>query len=188
MQKQHGKKFVFVMSCFLLCLQGLTACTGVPEGVTPVSGFELDRYLGTWYEIARLDHGFERGMSSVTANYSLRDDGGIRVLNQGYRADEDKWVKAEGKAYPVGDPQTAHFKVSFFGPIYSSYVVFGLDEVNYQHAFVSGFNRDYLWLLARTPTVEQSVIEAFEAQARALGFPVDELIYVSQEMAATEGA
>lgn len=170
------------LGLFLLILQGLTACTGVPEGVTPVTAFELDRYLGTWYEIARLDHSFERGMSSVRATYSVREDGGITVLNQGYRSDRDEWVRAEGKAFFVEDPQTAHFKVSFFGPFFSSYVVFGLDQENYQYAFVSGFNRDYLWLLSRTPTVDSDVIAMFEAQASALDFPVGDLIYVDQGM------
>jgi apolipoprotein D and lipocalin family protein len=158
----------------------MVGCTGVPEGVAPVADLELNRYLGTWYEIARLDHGFERGLSSVTATYSLREDGGVRVLNQGYRADEDRWVSAEGRAYFVDDTQTAHFKVSFFGPFYSSYIVFGLDDVDYQYAFVSGYTQDYLWLLARTPTVAPEVFEAFEARASALGFPVQELIMVDQ--------
>lgn len=179
--KRQGSWLMYV-SVWFVSLLGLVACTGVPEGVVPVQQFELDRYLGTWYEIARLDHGFERGLSSVTATYSLREDGGIRVLNQGYRADEDRWVSAEGRAFFVDDDQTAHFKVSFFGPFYSSYIVFGLDDTDYQYAFVSGYTRDYLWLLARTPTVDTAVIEAFKAQASDLGFPTDELIFVNHGM------
>ena len=167
---------------FWLSLMGLMGCTGVPEGVTPVTPFALDRYLGTRYEIARLDHGFERGLSSVTATYTLQEDGSLQVINQGYRAAEDRWIEAEGKARFVSDPDVGHFKVSFFGPFYSSYVVFGLDQADYQYAFVSGFNREFLWLLARTPTVDSSVIADFEAQATALGFPLDELIMVTHEM------
>lgn len=154
----------------------LAGCTGMPEGVRPVQGFELQRYLGTWHEIARLDHSFERGLSRVTARYSLRDDGGVRVINRGY-SEDDGWRQAEGKAYFVESPDVAHLKVSFFGPFYGSYVVFELDRENYQYAFISGYNTNYLWLLARTPTVEPAIIERFRARARELGFETGELIF-----------
>ena len=87
----------------------------MPAGVTPVAGFELERYLGKWYEIARLDHSFERGLSRVTAEYSLREDGGVRVLNRGYSAEKGEWDEAEGKAYFVETPDLGYLKVSFFG-------------------------------------------------------------------------
>jgi apolipoprotein D and lipocalin family protein len=158
----------------------LTACTGLPEGVEPVGDFEPDRYLGTWYEIARLDHSFERGLTRVTAQYAARDDGGIEVVNRGYDAQKGAWDEARGKAYFVGDRDEGYLKVSFFGPFYGAYVVFGLDQDEYRYSYVSGPNRDYLWLLARTPTVEQAVIDGFVEKARALGYPVDELIFVDQ--------
>jgi apolipoprotein D and lipocalin family protein len=82
----------------------LASCTGVPDGVVAVEGFELNRYLGTWYEIARLDHRFERGLTDVTANYAMRDDGGVRVLNRGYDEESGEWREAEGKAYFVDAP------------------------------------------------------------------------------------
>ena len=91
----------YVLSALLFLL---SACTGIPEGITPVSGFELNRYLGTWYEIARLDHGFERGLSDIRAEYSLRDDGGIKVINSGFDANQGLRTAAEGKAYFVGKP------------------------------------------------------------------------------------
>ena len=156
----------------------VSGCTGVPEGVEPVRGFELERYLGTWYEIARLDHSFERGLSEVTANYALREDGGVRVLNRGYSAQEKSWDEAEGKAYFVGDQDVGHLKVSFFGPFYGAYVVFGLDREDYQYAFVAGPDTSYLWLLAREPQVSEEVLQRFIRQARELGFATDELIYV----------
>ena len=96
----------------------------MPERVTPVESFELNRYLGKWYEIARLDHSFERGLERVTAEYSLRDDGGISVVNRGYSIEDDEWKVAEGKAYFVNDKNLGYLKVSFFGPFYGSYVVF----------------------------------------------------------------
>ncbi|MFH7565290.1 lipocalin family protein [Oceanimonas smirnovii] len=156
----------------------LTACAGKPDGITPVSGFELNRYLGTWYEIARLDHSFERGLEQVTAEYSLRDDGGVKVINHGFDAANNEWKEAEGKAYFVDSPDTAHLKVSFFGPFYGAYVVFSLDD-DYQHALVSGPNRDYLWLLARTPELDPAVQQALLEKAADAGFDTDKLIFVS---------
>ena len=100
----------------ITCL--LTGCVGVPKGVKPVQGFALDRYLGRWYEIARLDHSFERGLSHVTASYSMREDGGVRVLNRGYSEKKKEWKTAEGKAYFVKGPDEGYLKVSFFGPFY----------------------------------------------------------------------
>lgn len=159
-----------------VALFGLTACQSVPEGVEPVTGFDEQRYLGKWYEIARLDHSFERGLSSVSAEYTPREDGGINVINRGYNEEDQAWSEALGRAYFVGGRDTAHLKVSFFGPFYSSYVVFGLDD-NYQHAFVSGFNKNYLWLLARTPEVSDEVMAEFLNTARERGFDTDALIY-----------
>ena len=155
-------------------------CTGKPDGVEAVAGFDLDRYLGTWYEIARLDHSFERGLENISANYSLRDDGGVRVLNRGFSAAKGEWQQAEGKAFFVGPSDQGHLKVSFFGPFYGSYIVFELDD-NYQYAFVSGPDTSYLWLLSRSPTVAQAVIDHFIDRASSLGFDTDKLIYVDHD-------
>ncbi len=170
------KRIVILLGCALL-----TACLGKPEGVTPVATLDQQRYLGTWYEVARLDHSFERGLSNVTADYSVRDDGGLRVINRGYSAEEGAWQQAEGKAYTIDNAQPGHLKVSFFGPFYGSYIVFELDD-NYQYAFVSGNTSNYLWLLARTPTVSERVKQRFLQSAEALGFNVDELIFVDQTL------
>ena len=159
----------------------LSGCLGMPESVKPVQGFELDRYLGKWYEIARLDHSFERGMEQVTAEYSLRDDGGVRVLNRGYSVEKNKWSEAEGKAFFVGESDQGYLKVSFFGPFYGSYVVFNMDQENYQYAFISGPDTSYLWFLSRTPTVDPKLLARFVEQARSLGFDTDQLIYVNQK-------
>ena len=151
----------------------------MPPAVTPITGFELDRYLGTWHEIARLDHSFERGLEQITANYSLRDDGGVRVLNRGFSTEAGEWEEAEGKAYFVEDESTGYLKVSFFGPFYGSYVIFELDQDDYQYAFISGPDNGYLWLLSRTPNVDEALLDRFRQRARELGFAVDELIYVN---------
>lgn len=156
-------------------------CVGTPAGVTPVQGFDVDRYLGRWYEIARLDHSFERGLEGVTADYSIEPDGSIKVVNRGYSMKQEKWEEASGRALFVDDPAEGHLKVSFFGPFYSSYVVFELDQEYYQYAFVSGYNTKYLWLLARSPNVDEMLKEKFRNRASELGFEVDTLIWVEHQ-------
>ncbi|MGR5236003.1 lipocalin family protein [Vibrio alfacsensis] len=169
----------YLKMLLLLSLSALFGCTSKPDGIEPVNNFELQPYLGKWYEIARLDHSFERGLSKVTAEYELREDGGVTVINRGYSEEKQAWTQADGKAYFVEDENTGHLKVSFFGPFYSSYIVFELGE-NYDYAFISGFNHDYLWLLSRTPTVDEATIERFIQVATEKGFALDELILVDQ--------
>lgn len=169
------RRFVLYVSL----LFGLSACTSTPKGIEPVEDFELSQYLGTWYEIARLDHSFERGLSQVTAQYSMRDDGGVRVINRGYSKEDQAWSEAEGKAYFVEDPHSGHLKVSFFGPFYGSYVVFNLDDA-YQQAFVSGPDRSYLWFLSRTPEVSDADKQRFLKAAKDAGFDTNALVFVEQ--------
>ena len=155
-----------------------TGCAGIPENVKPVDSFRLERYLGRWYEIARLDHSFERGLSRVTADYSLRNDGGVRVLNRGYSEKEKKWKEAEGKGYFVRGPDQGHLKVSFFGPFYGSYIVVELDREDYQYALVCGPDKSYLWLLSRGTEMKGEVRDRLIAKAAALGFDTGRLIFV----------
>ena len=165
---------------WLAILLPLAGCLGMPDDVEPVENFDAQRYLGRWYEIARLDHSFERGLESVSATYSLRDDGGVKVVNRGYDTEDGEWREAVGKAYFVEDASIAHLKVSFFGPFYGSYVVFDLDRQNYETAFVSGYNHSYIWLLARSVSVSEAVREDFVRQADALGFATEDLVWVDQ--------
>ena len=171
----------FLLPPLLAVLILFSACTGLPYGTTAVTGFELQRYLGTWYEIARLDHSFERGLSDVTATYSLREDGGVRVVNRGYRADEAEWDEASGKAYFVDEPDVGRLKVSFFGPFYGGYNILELDTDGYSYSLVAGPNRSYLWILARSPDLDAETTARLIEKARALDFPVDELIFVSHD-------
>ena len=163
----------------LLVSISFAGCLGYPENIKPVENFELDKYLGKWYEIARLDHSFERGLSRVSAEYSLRDDGGVNVLNKGYDDVEKEWSEADGRAYFVESPDIAYLKVSFFRPFYGSYVVFELDS-NYQHAFVTSSDYSYLWFLSRTATVSPELMDKFKTKAESLGFDLNELIIVEQ--------
>ncbi|WP_228160549.1 lipocalin family protein [Marinobacter bohaiensis] len=168
----------YPLSLFLVVL--LAGCTGVPDRVQPVTGFQPDRYLGTWYEIARLSHPFEEGLSYVQATYTENEDGSIDVLNEGFNAEEGQWERADGVAKFVGEPETAHLKVSFFGPFYASYVVMALDKQGYQYSLVTGPDRDYLWILSRKPTLDEPTRQRLVAQARDAGYPVDDLIWVNQ--------
>jgi len=158
-----------------------TGCAGMPEQVKPIDNFKVQNYLGKWYEIARLDHSFERGLTRVTAEYGLREDGGLRVTNRGYSAKENRWKEAIGKAYFVNETDKGYLKVSFFGPFYGSYVIFDLDQENYQYSLVCGPDTSYLWILARTPEIEAAVKNRLVAKAASLGFDTSKLIYVAHD-------
>lgn len=165
--------------CVMLAMSVfLSSCLGIPEGVKPVNDFELNKYLGKWYEIARLDHSFERGLSKVTADYSLREDGGVRVINRGFSNKKNEWEEAEGKAYFVNEQDQGYLKVAFFGPFYGSYVVFELDKQNYQYAFITGPDTSYLWFLSRTPSVSEKLYGEFIERAGQLGFATENVIRV----------
>jgi len=160
----------------LLFLGVLAGCTAVPTGVEPVRGFDLDRYLGTWHEIARLDHSFERGLTNVTATYAERDDGGVSVLNRGFDPVAGTWKEAQGRAYFLEGPDIASLKVSFFGPFYGGYHVFALDP-DYRWAMVAGPSREYLWILAREPQLPPDVLTDLLETAAQAGFDTGSLIY-----------
>lgn len=157
----------------------ISACTSIPENVSPVTGFDIDQYLGVWYEIARLDHPFERGLEKVTAEYSLRDDGGIKVVNRGFDPEKNRWKEIVGKAYFIDDSSIGRLKVSFWGPFYSSYNVIDLDKTEYSYSLVCGPKKSYLWILARKPHMEESLKIELIRKAKALGFKTDKMIHVT---------
>ena len=159
----------------------LTSCSGIPDSVEAIKDFELDRYLGTWYEIARLDHRFERGLEDVTATYSLREDGGVNVVNRGFNVGSNAWEEAEGKAYFVGEPTVGRLKVSFFGPFYGGYNIIELDRTNYAWSMVAGPDRSYLWILSRTPSIDPVIRDRLLSKAESLGFATDELIFPTHD-------
>ena len=165
----------------ILGLVLLAGCVRIPEDVEPVQNFTLERYLGKWYEIARLDHSFERGLTNVTAEYSLLAGGGVRVLNRGYSEEEKRWKQALGKAYFVKGADRGFLKVSFFGPFYGSYVVFELDHEYYQYALVCGPARSYLWILARSPEIPDDLKRMLITKAAQAGFDTRGLIFVKQD-------
>ena len=156
----------------------LHACTGIPAGIETVGDFDLNRYLGTWYEIARLDHAFERGLSRVSAHYTIGEDGALVVVNRGYDDDGRRWKEARGRAVFVGDPTVGRLKVSFFGPFYGAYNVVALDRERYAWAMVCGPSCDYLWILARSPDLAPERLAQLTRQAATLGFDTARLIRV----------
>ena len=170
-------RFLLLCGSWLL----LVACTGLPEGITPVSHFQLDRYLGKWYEIARLDHSFERGLSDVSAQYHLQPDGSVKVINRGYSAEKDTWKEAIGTALLSGEPTQGSLKVSFFGPFYGGYHIAALDEHYYRWSLVVGPSRDYLWILSRERSLPTGVREQLLTKASELGFDTSRLIWVVQD-------
>lgn len=164
----------------LSVLLGLTACsTDAPKGVVAVTPFDINRYVGKWYEIARLDHTFERGMTDVSANYRLQDDGSVEVINRGFDTNRSEWRDAVGKAKFTGDANRASLKVSFFGPFYGGYHVVALDQQGYRWAMVAGPDRGYLWILARDRQLPLEIQDQLLKRATELGFEPQKLIWVS---------
>jgi len=166
---------------FILIVALLTGCTGIPEGIKVVDGFDVNRYLGVWYEVARLDHRFERGLENVSATYTLRKDGGVDVLNKGYDTKAGEWSQAQGKAYFVEQPDKGRLKVSFFGQFYGGYNIIELDKKAYAYSMITGPDRSYFWILSRTKQLPEATMQALIEQAKALDFATDKLIFVKQE-------
>ncbi len=156
---------------------GVLSCSTIPKGAVAVTPFDKDRYLGKWYEIARLDFRHEKNLNNVTAEYTLNDDGTIRVDNRGYHTKKDKWKQAIGKAKFVGDSNVARLKVSFFGPFYSGYNVIAIDD-DYRYALVAGKNLKYLWILSRDTEIPASVRDNYLKIAEDIGYETDDLLWV----------
>jgi len=155
------------------------SCATIPKGAVAVNPFNAERYLGKWYEIARMDFRFERNLDHTTANYSLNKDGSIRVDNQGYNEKTHQWKQAIGKAKFAGPTDEGRLKVSFFGPFYASYNVIALDD-QYTYALVAGKNLKYLWILSRDTTIPETIKQAYLNIARDLGYDTEALIWVKQ--------
>jgi len=163
----------------------LHGCASIPEKAKPVTDFEIDRYLGTWYEIARFDFRFEKDLTNVTASYSLNKAGDVKVLNKGFNSKKNEWKSAEGIARFRYDKHTAALKVSFFGPFYSGYNVIALDE-SYRYALVAGKSLDYLWILSREPHIPEDVKNQYQKIAGDIGYDTSRLIWVQHDKPGNE--
>lgn len=175
-----NRKIVIAAAATVSCMLLLNACRSIPKNAEPVRNFDADRYLGAWFEIARFDYRFERNMDNVIAQYSLKENGEIRVFNSGYDHKENKWKSSTGSAKFRINKNVGALKVSFFKPFYSGYNIIAIDEA-YRYALVAGRNLDYLWLLSREKTMPESVKEQYLKMAREIGYDTSKLIWVSQD-------
>ena len=174
------QKSVCVM--IFMTLSVIIGCTAIPDGLEPVDDFDSKRYLGKWYEIARLDHRFERNLTNVSATYSPKIPDGITVVNKGYDTKKKKWKSIEGVARFIGDENVGSLKVSFFGPFYGGYHVVDLDKENYSYSMVVGPDRSYFWILSRTRQMEASTYDRLVKKAATLGIDTAEFIKVDQQL------
>lgn len=173
------KKIIYVLMTFVAVVS-FYSCSTIPEKASAVKPFYKEKYLGKWYEIARIDFKFEKDLNNTTAEYSLREDGKIKVDNRGYNVKEKKWTQAIGKAKFVGDENIAMLKVSFFGPFYSGYNVIAIDE-NYKYALVAGKNEKYLWILSRETTIPEDIKKDYLKVAENSGYNTGDLLWVKHD-------
>ena len=176
----HMTSSTLLRASLLAITVGLFGCVTIPDNAKAVKPFDVKQYSGKWYEIARFDYRFEKDLENVTAEYGIRPDGSVSVLNRGYDVKKGKWQKAEGNAKFVGDEDEGRLKVSFFGPFYSGYNVIALDP-DYRYALVIGKSTDYLWLLSRETTMPAEVRDKYLAMAKTLGCDTGKLIWVDQK-------
>jgi apolipoprotein D and lipocalin family protein len=174
-----GLKVILVFSVFFATLAGgCQTNKSTTMNLSTIKDLDLKRYMGTWYEIARYDHSFERGLTAVTATYELLPNGRITVWNQGYKDSPDgKLKKAKGKAKQPDPSDPGKLKVAFFLFFYADYYILELDD-NYQWALVGSSSDNYLWILSRTSVLEKETMDHILSQARARGYDTDKLIMV----------
>ena len=168
-------------------LLGITAfilfrsCRTIPQNAKPVQPFVVEKYLGKWYEIARFDFRFEKGLNNTTADYSLNDDGTIKVVNRGFDYTRNRWKQSVGKAKFVSSNNEGKLKVSFFGPFYSGYNVIALDA-DYKYALVCGKNHDYLWILSREKSIPEKIKNEYLQTAVRSGFDISKFVWVGHNL------
>ncbi|HET9432336.1 MAG TPA: lipocalin family protein [Chitinophagaceae bacterium] len=164
----------------LISISIFSSWRSIPKGAIAVKPFDSKKYIGKWYEIARLDFRFERDLNNTTANYSLNDNGTIKVVNRGYNYKTNEWKEAVGKAKFVSSPDEGRLKVSFFGPFFSGYNVIAIDA-GYKYALIAGKNLKYLWLLSREKTMPENVKQDYLKKAQDLGYNISALVWVEHD-------
>jgi apolipoprotein D and lipocalin family protein len=174
------KKAISILAIVSFLIIVGSCSSKIPDGAKAVTPFDSDKYLGKWYEIARIDFKHEKGLNNTTAEYSLNKDGSIKVDNRGFNVKKQEWEQAIGKAKFVGDKNVARLKVSFFGPFYSGYNVIALDK-DYQYALVAGQDLDYLWILSRTPEIPENIKNDYLGIATSVGYDTDRLLWIEHD-------
>lgn len=170
------KRIFAILSAIII----LTSCSSIPEGAEAVRDFDIEKYMGTWYEIARFDFRFEKDLDNTSAEYSFNEDGSVRVVNRGFNYKKNKASEAVGKARFRGDTDIAELEVSFFGPFYSGYNVISIDE-DYRYALVVGGDTRYLWILSREKSIPQDIKEKYLEIAMSIGCDIDNLVWVEHD-------
>lgn len=175
------KKIAIPVTVGIFGLALLSSCSvGLPKGASAVQNFNSQKFLGRWYEIARFDYRFEKNMNNVTATYSKKDNGNIKVDNKGYDYIKNKWKESIGEAKFVKNENIGELKVSFFKPIWAGYNVIDIDE-DYKYALIAGNNLDYLWILSREKTIPAEYKQRFLSKAKSIGYNTDQLIWVEHD-------
>jgi len=170
-----------LLATLAIIVVGYESCSvSIPKGAIAVKPFQKNKYLGKWYEIARMDFKFEKNLSNVTATYSQNNDGTIKVDNRGFNYVKNEWKQSIGKAKFVKGDNEARLKVSFFGPFYAGYNVIDIDD-DYKYALIAGNNLKYLWILSRTKTIPETIKTEYLEKAKALGFKTEELVWTAQD-------
>lgn len=164
----------------LLGISVLFSCSTIPKGAEAVQNFNKEKYLGKWYEIARLDFKFERNLNNTTAEYSLNENGTIKVDNKGYNTVKEEWNQAIGKAKFVDKMDVAMLKVSFFGPFYGGYNVIAIDA-DYKYALVAGSSTDYLWILSRETSIPNDIKTEYLKIAKGIGYKTEDLLWIEHD-------
>jgi apolipoprotein D and lipocalin family protein len=173
------RKLIYLL-LMVIVLTGLCSCATIPNGAVAVKPFDKERYLGKWYEIARIDFKYERDLDNTTAEYSINDNGTIKVDNQGYNIKKGEWSQAIGKAKFVGEDDIAMLKVSFFGPFYSGYNVIAIDE-EYRYALVAGESLKYLWILSRDTNIPDEIKDNYLKIAEDIGYNTLDLLWIEHD-------
>jgi apolipoprotein D and lipocalin family protein len=163
-----------------ISLASIYSCQSIPKGASVVQNFDAKKYVGTWYEIARIDFKQEKNLNNTVAQYALKNNGDIKVMNSGYNYIKQEWKNAVGNAKFRGNTTEGALKVSFFGPFYSGYNVFAVDK-DYKYALVGGKNFDYLWILSREKTIPNATKEKYLKIATDLGYNVNNLLWVEHD-------
>jgi len=145
-----------------------------------VEKVDLIRYAGLWYEIARLPNSFEKGLECVTANYTLKPNGKVEVLNKGFSAKKGAFKSSKGKAWVPDDNYPGRLKVSFFWPFAGNYYIISLDK-DYAYALVGDPSRKYLWVLSRTKILDEAIYSELLEKARILGFDIDKMLLIKHD-------
>ena len=176
-----------LLSVFAICLSiiigfGFASCSStkkMSEQVAVVKNLDVKKYTGVWYEIARFDFKYQKDMDSVTANYSLKENGDIKVINKGYNTKDNEWKDVKGKAKFNGNEGSGALKVSFFGPFYSEYNIVKLSD-DYSTALIFGESLDNMWILSRKKTISESVKKEYLDFAAKNGYDLSRLVWTKQ--------